>query len=110
MNRRDFLRLRARGGERVLELSCEQLYMRYVESGTRVMAAAGDSEIEMAWSGEPPTAIAVPTTTELFAEMERRLRDVDVLVVRGRDWLVGDFAREVDVRMRSFVAAGGRVE
>jgi hypothetical protein len=110
MNRRDFLRLRARGGERVLELSCQQFYMRYVEAGAGVMAAGVDLDTHLPWSGEPPTAIAVPTSRELFADLERRLEDVDVLVVGGRDWLVGDFAREVDVRIRSFVAAGGRVE
>lgn len=84
--------------------------MRYVEAGAGVMATGGDGDPDLPWSGEPPTAIAVPTPYELFADLDRRLQDVAVLVVGGREWLVGDFACEVEARIRSFVAAGGRVE
>jgi hypothetical protein len=110
MNRRDFLKLRARGDERVLELSCERLYMRYVDALAST-DLGGATEAGAGWSGEPPTAIAVPTTVELFADLERRLTDADVLRVLGREWLAGgDFRREVEARIEAFRRQGGRVE
>jgi hypothetical protein len=114
MNRRDFLRLRTRGRERVLELSCEQLFMRYsdAESGAgRARAAGGVDPDPQSWEGEPPTEIVMPTTSELFEQFERELSSADVLRLMDRDWLDGGvFQREVEARIEAFVARGGRVE
>jgi hypothetical protein len=111
LNRRDFLRLTVRGKERVLELSCEGLYMRYVDA--RAGVGTGDvlDPYAVDWDGEPPLDIVVPTTGELFAELDRRLSGVQVLRVIGREWLSGDeFRREVESRIEAFRVRGGRVE
>jgi hypothetical protein len=113
MNRREFLRLRVSGRERILELSCEPLYMRWVDArsglgSTGVTDAEGPAHM---WGGEPPLDVTVPTPEQLFAELERRLAGVDVLRVKGREWLVpGDFRREVESRIEAFRRRGGRVE
>lgn len=110
MDRRAFLRLTVRGRERVLDLSCERLYMRWVDAragGAAPAAAPASTE----WAGEPPLDVVVPTREELLAELERRLTDVQVLRVSGREWLAaGDFRRDVEARIEAFRRRGGRVE
>ena len=114
MNRRDFLLLRTRGRERVLELSCERLYMRYAdaESGAgRAQLSGVCAEDPEPCEGEPPTEIVTTTTSQLFAELERELSGADVLRVLERDWLAGEaFQREVEARVDAFRRRGGRVE
>ena len=114
MNRRDFLRLTVKGKERTLELSCERLYMQWVDarSGLGAKTSADDAERAAAvWGGEPPLDVIVPTPEQLFAELEERLAGVQVLRVTGREWLAsGAFRREVESRMEAFRRRGGRVE
>lgn len=114
MNRRDFLRLRVRGGERVLELSCERLYVRYVdalaaERGRRVP----DQGAPRPWEepGEPPLEVAERGAADLFAELDRRLASTDVLELIDREWLQPpDLRREIEARLVAFRARGGRIE
>lgn len=112
MNRREFLRLSARGGERELELSCERLYVRWID--TRAGGASvvdGADAPGGAWDGEPPLDVVVPSAEELLGELETGLRSVQVLRVTGREWLAGaDFGREVESRIEAFRQRGGRVE
>jgi hypothetical protein len=114
VNRREFLKLRVRGRERVLELSCESLYMRYVDA----QAGAGLARVAhegmrhgVGWNGEPPLDVDAPTIEDLFSELDARLSTAQVLKVIGREWLSrGDFAREVESRIETFRRRGGRVE
>ena len=114
MNRRDFLTLHTRGEQRVVELSCEQLYMRYADA----RSGAGRWEppppigaTQQAWEGEPPTELKTPTTSELFQTLERELAQADVLRVLDHSWLTGDeFGPEVEARVEAFRNRGGRVE
>ena len=132
MNRRAFLRLTVRGRERVLDLSCERLYVRWVDAragaadtGATEWDAAdtgaagahpkGDASVSPhgmpAWEGEPLLDVAVPSADELLLELERQLSVVQVLRVSGREWLASeDFRREVDARIEAFRRRGGRVE
>ena len=114
MNRRDFLLLSTKGSKRVLELSCERLYMRYVDaqSGAGRREEPGQINADpQSWDGEPPTELETPTTGELFEELDRELSNADVLRVLDRDWLDGgEFRREVEARVEAFRRRGGRVE
>ena len=115
MNRRDFLTLSTRGKSRILELSCERLYMRYVDARAgigRRLEDSGKIDAELpSWTGEPPTQIDIPTTATLFEELERELADADVLRVRGHDWLADEeFGREVEARVEAFRCRGGHVK
>lgn len=115
MNRRDFLLLRTEGPEtmpRVVELSCEQLYMRWLDS-----QATGEPREELAesaetslWGGEPPARFAERTPQQLLEQLDRELREVDVLRIVDSQWLVGDLRQDFDNLMASFRARGGSVE
>ena len=106
MNRRDFLLFKPAAGRRMAELSCEGLYMRVVDT-QRVSARAGDEQGD----GEPPAVFETRTTEQVFADLERDLRDVDVVRVIGAEWLGSpQLKRRLDVVLNAFRAAGGHVE
>ena len=111
MNRRDFLLLKTRGQERVLELSCERLYMRYTDAKSGALRASGGSGGPESWEGEPPREMVSPTTDDLLRELDEELASADVLHVLDRDWLVaGAFRGPVEARIDAFRRRGGRVE
>lgn len=89
MKRRDVLLLRAgrdRTGDSAAELSCEQLYMRYVD------------------------AEADGTTARLFDVLAQDLRRARVVRLTDRSWLAReDLKAKVDEVLAAFVARGGRV-
>ena len=111
MNRRDFLLLKTRGQERVLELSCERLYMRYTDAKSGALRPSGGSGDPESWEGEPPLEMVTPTTDDLLRELDEELASADVLHVLDRDWLVaGAFRGPVEARIDAFRRRGGRVE
>ena len=84
MNRRDFLSLRT--GEPAL-LSCERLYMRYVD-------ARNDGTIR-----------------ELFDRLAGDLRGVTVVRLTDTSWLAADgLQTQLDVVLEAFRARGGRID
>jgi hypothetical protein len=93
MNRRDFLRLRPTKRERVLEVSCKDLHLRYLEA-----------RID---GGEDPAGAA----DVFFRNLLRQLRDVRLLKIADRDSLTdAEFRRRLGEFVASFRAAGGSVE
>lgn len=115
VSRRDFLTMSTRGTERVLELSCEPLFMRYVDaqSSVGIRGGGGDSAEpkSVPTFGEPPTDIDLPTARALFAELEKKLGEADVLRIVGHEWLTGaEFGQRVAPYVDAFAARGGRIE
>ena len=112
MNRREFLLLRTEPRGREVELSCERLYMRCLD--TQVTGCQHNDSAESAervqWGGEPPARFAECTPQQLFEELDRELREVEVLRVVDSQWLAGDLRRDVDNLVAVFRARGGRVE
>jgi hypothetical protein len=109
MDRRAFLSLGRRGRQRVLELSCERLYMRWVDAEARAARMCDDQDIPE--SGEPPTRIAAERSEDLLAELERRLGGADVLRVIDAQWLQPTELRLlVESRIEAFRRRGGRIE
>jgi hypothetical protein len=85
LSRREFLLLRATR-DREAELSCERLYMRYVD-------AAVDG-----------------TTARLFEALARDLQNADVVRLTDAEWLADDDLNAGVARiLAAFVARGGRV-
>ena len=61
--------------------------------------------------GEPPAVLDGRTTRQLFNNLGRVLRDVDILRVMDREWLSSEeFSLEFEALLTSFRARGGRVE
>ncbi len=86
MNRRDFLLMRVRR-ESSLELSCEQLYMRYLD------------------------ACSNGSTALLFEWLEGEIQAVKELHLRDTAWLAEENLRQqLEPLLASFRARGGRVE
>ena len=85
MNRRDFLFFR-KDRRSAAELSCEQLYMRYL-----------DSTLD-------------GTTSQLFKTIEENLSSVTLLQLTGAAWLNCDELKPVESILAAFRDRGGRVE
>ncbi len=111
LDRRAFLRLATRGRERVLEISCERLYVRWVDAPVKLTPA--DLAVAVAWSdepGEPTTSVVVQTREELLRQLEVSLAGAHVVRLLQPEWLAhADLRREVDARLAAFRSRGGRV-
>jgi len=95
----------------MVELSCERLYMQCLDTqvtGWQHNDLADSSE--SSWGGEPPVRFAERTPQQLFEELDRELREVEVLRVVDSQWLAGDLRRDFDNLMAVFRGRGGRVE
>lgn len=114
MDRRAFLLLKTRGRERVVELSCERLYMRWSDAlagAGRVGVGASPEPVTEPWAEEPPTEHEGETTHDLLTGFERELATADVLHLRDPEWLADpDFRAELESLIAAFRARGGRVE
>jgi hypothetical protein len=107
MNRRDFLLFRTEGRAKTVELSCERLYMRYVDARR---APEPDTEDNVV-NGEPPARFARQSVRELFDAIADDVREADLLRITQRDWLADeDLRREVAALVDAVRARGGRVE
>lgn len=110
LSRRDFLRLHVSKGKRVLELSCERLYMRYADACSDAARRQVSNHDDFVRGSGPSTGFGLPTPTDLFDELERQLAEADELCVLEPDWLNGgSFGREVGERVDTFEQRGGRV-
>jgi len=107
ISRRDFLRFRRTERGKVLELSCQALFMRASD-------ATIESEPAEEWTsamGEPPAVFHRRSTNELIDSFETDLREAQVLRLVGPEWL--DNMAGVDRIQRAiaaFRARGGIVE
>ena len=117
MNRRDLLLLRTDRDKRVAELSCERLYMHYQHARLTMDRAAQPPApgAPSPWSdsddAEPPAMFDERTTQQLFSDVDRELRNADVVRVVDTGWLaVHAFRRDVEELLAAFRRRGGRVE
>lgn len=112
LGRRAFLCLATRGRERVLEISCERLHVRWVDAPAtttpRVLAQAITGWREE--PGEPPTMVFLETRDELLRQLDACLSGAKVLRLLEPEWLGDpDLRREVETRIAEFRRRGGRV-
>ena len=94
LNRRDFLSLRRTPQGRTIELSCQALYVQFVD------AEATDG-----------SAGVTPAQAALIARIEEDLRDVDRLRLLESGWLSSSpLGERMAPVLDSFCARGGRIE
>jgi len=111
MNRRDFLLFRTRKKERIVELSCERLYMQHLDiaaGAARASAHAQPLEAPFWSEGEPPLLIDQPTSEEFFQDLQCELLNADVVRIRDSHWLVGEEIRRSLDDVLAVVRAAGR--
>lgn len=111
MNRRDFLRFQSAGSQQIATLSCERLYMCYADSSARHEGKTGQQpEDEDWWACEPPLQVGKLSVEQLFQEIGREIVDVDILVLKDREWLQDDeFGQHVEQLLGSFRARNREV-
>ncbi len=106
MNRRDFLMFRTDGRTKTVELSCERLYMRYVDA-----RRTPEPDDDAAVNGEPPARFERRSVRQIFDDLAHDLREADVLRITDTEWLAEqDFSREVKALVDVVRARGSRVE
>jgi hypothetical protein len=114
VNRRDFLMFRRQREIRVLDLSCERLYMAYLDAKTGAARMAHTVEAEDTlgcWTGEPPTVTRQQTCDELLRDLRTAVEGVDVVRIHGSEWLANEEFREDFKNLLAAVSArGGKVE
>jgi hypothetical protein len=111
MNRRDFLFLRGTPRGRVLELSCQALYMRMLDVDAPTKQSDAAVYEHEPWMGEPPTDFEKSAGDDWLRQIEDQLREVEVLRLIDHEWLhptgINDRLEPLIVAFR---ARGGRVE
>ncbi len=83
VSRRDFLRLRRTERGKVLEVSCQTLFMRCADA---TLSAPADLEWEPGM-GEPPAVFDRPSLDDLVRSFEADLQDAQVLRLLEPEWL-----------------------
>lgn len=111
LNRRDFLRLRTQGRQRVVELSCERLYVRYTDAVREAASGGVEAAESDPWiGGEPPARLDRPGLDELFAGLRHDTRHAHLVRVHGSEWLMtGRLHDEVHAMLDECRARGGHV-
>jgi hypothetical protein len=111
MNRRDFLFLRRTPRERVLELSCQALYLRTLEGDAPTTQSEGTVFTHEPWMGEPPADFDKPAADDWLCQIENQLKDVDVLKLIDDEWLKATtISDQIEPLIAAFRARGGRVD
>jgi hypothetical protein len=110
MNRRDFLLLRRERELRVVEISCQRLYMRYLDTLiTGAEPTEGDAPDR--WGGEPAAVLDKRTPSQLFEQIALDLQEADVVRLSGPEWIKeGELSDGLDRVVGEFKKRGGRVE
>ena len=114
MNRRDFLLFRTSAGRRVVELSCEQLYMNFIQAQARVRTVVhcgGDRDHPdpdgCLVEHEP---ISQTSEQDLFSRLDAELQDVRELCLFDTAWLsCEDLNKSLDKVLSAFRGRGGRI-
>ena len=112
MKRRDFLTLRSKGGQQLIMLSCQRLYMTYNNTLSQPQHAASElpANDEDWWTEEPPLSVASTAVERLFTDLARELEQADVLILEDREWLQErEFVKQVERLLAGFRARGGEI-
>jgi len=110
INRREFLTFRSEHRLRVVDLSCERLYMHVLDAQLTCEPREQPAD-DVSWCGEPATVFQERAPAQLFDEIDRDLNGVDVLRISGAGWLASDALNgRLEGILERFRARGGRVE
>jgi hypothetical protein len=96
-------------GRRVLDVSCQALYMRLLDAESMTSAdSVSDFDPVL---GEPPAVFDTRTPDDLRRQLEQDFSDVDVVKLLESRWLdtpvLGGFLAPL---LSQFAARGGRIE
>jgi hypothetical protein len=110
MHRRDLLLLRTTSGRSVAELSCERLYMQFIdaEAAPATTSSHAVTEVEQ---GEPEAAFDTRSAGQIFDDLADTLCRADIVKVVDRSWLADRaFNERVEGLLNAVRVRGTRVE
>ena len=109
MHRRDLLFLRTVSGRSVVELSCERLYMQFVDAAAAPATSSHTAtEVEQ---GEPEALFDIRSAGQIFDALADSLSRADVVKVVDRGWLADRaFNERVEGLLNTVRVRGTRVE
>lgn len=113
MNRRDFLLFRTEGHERIVELSCQKLFVHFLDLSSGI--ARGKTEAGTLldadwWAGEPPLEIGTTAPDDFFRSIQADILRADKLHITDMEWMAqGEFRIRVETLIAAFKAAGGEL-
>jgi len=114
MNRRDFFLFRTEGSDKILEVSCQTLYMHYtdIQTASRVGAVEEGNIVGAEWwSGEPPAQRLASSVDEFFQDLEQALAKVNKVRLVDTVWLVaGQFRTRIETILFAHCERGGELE
>ena len=111
MNRRDFLLFRREREERIVELSCQRLFMRCLDAQMTGPEPTEDGDAPDRWNHEPPAILERRTAAQIFDEIAFGLSEADVLKLVDREWIRDPAINaRLDALVADFTARGGRVD
>lgn len=114
MKRRDFLLLRTEGTLRVMELSCQQLYVYYRDCLAEMALSrqqCGSLQGSEWWQGEPTLSVKNTDINALFSDLARQLTAIDYLLLIDSEWLKdAELNKHMNNVLREFKKRGGVVQ
>lgn len=113
MNRRDFLMFRTDGADRIVDLSCQKLFVHYLDmcsgfaQGTPEAGLLDDADW---WAGEPPLEIATTAPDDFFRSVQADILNADKLRIVDMEWMAQEeFRIRMETLIAAFRAAGGEI-
>jgi hypothetical protein len=110
MHRRDLLLLRTTSGRSIAELSCERLYMQFVDAKAAPAATCSHPTTEVE-QGEPEAAFNTRSAGQIFDDLADTLSRADIVKVVDRSWLTDRaFNERVEGLLNAVRVRGTRVD
>lgn len=114
MNRRNFIFLTKNSNRQVVELSCETLYMHYMDILTansiresRTSAMRGDDWLP----GEFPEPLSTYGIENYFSDLQSQLSGYKKLRLLDSSWIIaGLFKDKIDALLHAYRELGGELE
>lgn len=114
MNRRNFIFLTKNSNRQVVELSCETLYMHYMDILTAnsirestTSAMRGDEWL----SGEFPESQTTYGIEDYFSDLQSQLSGYKKLRLLDSNWIIaGHFKDKIDALLHAYRELGGELE
>lgn len=115
VNRREFIFFKNRSnGKEVIELSCETLYMQFmdIETAGSIFEEETKSINENSWlSDEPPVQLTINSTDDFFDDLQAQLSGCKKLRLLDSSWIVvGKFKEKIEYLLYVYETSGGEIE
>ena len=114
VNRRDFILCRATSSGKIVEISCETLYMHImdIQTASRVSRLKVSGENKNTWmSDEPSLYFDTGSVESLFCDLQSQVNNCKKIRLLNTSWIVnGLFRDKMETLLANFRELGGEIE